>query len=340
MAEALGWNIKAGLALAPTDFFHHGAPGVPLCVLYGSNDGDVAGWWYPPPQASFTCFDIYDEAGPPRSFVFVYGATHDRFNTVWAMNPAETIDPADVPHLLSESQHHDVANAYFAAYFQTYLMSRPEQKAYFTGELKPSALTAIEIHNSHEEAGGRIVDDYEHLPHDPTINSLGGAVTQSGLAAPAQVDQLHSLDVHSPHQTAGVKISWTSSAPLYVSQLPVAQKDVSGYDLISFRVTQTYASPQDPAGQSQDLFVRLTDHSGKSRRIRASLFAPIPYPYVRANDQLIKSALSTVRIPLSSFVVANAGADIVDLHDIDTITFELAAKPTGEIELDQIEFGS
>jgi hypothetical protein len=339
-AEALGWNIKAGLALAPTDFYHHGVPGVPVCVLYGSNDGDVAGWWGSPPSYSFTCFDIYDEAGPPRSFVFVYGATHDGFNTVWAQNPAETIDPSEVPHLISEAQHHDVAKSYFTAYFQTYLTGRPEQKAYFTGELKPAALTAIEIYNSHEESASRIVDDFEQLPHDPAANTLGGAVTESGLAAPAQEDQLHSLDVHSPHQTAGAKISWSSSVPLYVSQIPVAQKDVSGYDVISFRVTQTYGSPQNPTGQAQDLFVRLTDHGGKSRRIRASLFAPIPYPYVRANTTLIKSALSTVRIPLRSFVVANAGADTVDLQDINNVTFELAAKPTGEIEIDQIHFGS
>jgi Cutinase len=339
-AEGLNWNIKAGLSLAPTDFYHHGVPGIPLCVLYGSNDGDVAGWWYPPPQGSFTCFDIYDEAGPPRSFVFVYGANHDSFNTVWATAPAEYIAPTEAPHILSEAQHHDVAKAYFAAYFQTYLMNRPEQKAYFTDELKPAALTAIQVFNSHEEPGGRILDDFEQLPHDPATNTLGGSVTEAGLAAPPQEDFLHSLDSHSPHMTAGVKVAWSSASPTYVSQIPSPKKDVSAYDVISFRVTQTYGSAQNPAGQPQDLFVRLTDHSGKSRRIRASLFAAIPYPYERANSTLTKSALSTVRIPLLSFVVANAGADTVNLKNIDTVTFELAAKPTGEIEIDQIHFGS
>jgi hypothetical protein len=339
-AEALGWNIRAGLALAPTDRYHHGAPGMPLCVLYGSNDGDVAGQWAAPPGWSFTCFDIYDEAGPPRSFVFVYGATHDGFNTVWAPAPAETFGPTEVPRLISETQHHDVAKAYFAAWFQTHQLGRAEQKAYFTGELKPAALTTIGIYNSHEEVGGRIVDDFEQLPHDPATNTLGGAVTQSGLAAPPQEDQLHSLDVQSPHQTAGVRIAWSSSLPTYVSHIPAAQKDVSGFDVFSFRVTQTVGSVQNPPGQPQDLFVRLTDHSAKSRRIRASQFAPIPYPWQRDTSSLTKSALSTVRIPLRSFVVANAGADTVDLHDIDTVMFELAAKPTGEIEIDQIHFGS
>ncbi len=340
VAEGLGWKIRAGLALAPTDFFHHGDPGIPLCVLYGANDGDVDGTWGAPPQASFTCFDVYDEAGPPRSFVFVYGANHDDFNTVWAVNPAETIYPSEVPRLISEAQHHDVAKAYFTAYFQTYAGGKPEQKAYFTGELKPAALTTIGIYNSHEEEGGAVVDDFEQLPHDPASNSLGGGVGQTALAAPVAEDGLRSLDSFSPHQTAGARISWNSSAAVYSSQVPAAKKDVSGFGVLSFRVTQTFGSPRNPADQPQDLYVRLRDNGGRSRRIRAALFAPIPYPYPRQNSTLIKSALSTVRIPLRSFVVANAGAEIIDLKDVESVAFELAAKPSGEIEVDQIHFGS
>ncbi|HEY6408413.1 MAG TPA: hypothetical protein VIY29_13175, partial [Ktedonobacteraceae bacterium] len=115
-SEALGWNLHAGISLAPTDFFHYGDPGLPLLVIYGSNDGDVAGWWAAPPSASFTGFDIYDEAGKPRSFVFVYGATHDRFNSEWAsietttelyfpsgstINSWGSIQTSDLPKLIS-----------------------------------------------------------------------------------------------------------------------------------------------------------------------------------------------------------------------------------------------
>jgi hypothetical protein len=338
--ESLGWNIETALALAPTDFHHYGPPGVPLCVIYGSNDGDLKGQWAAPPSASFTCFDVYDEAGPPRSFVFVYGATHDLFNHIWTSNPAEGWGMNEIPRLISEGAHQDVAKAYFTAWFQVHMLGRPEQKAYFTGELKPAALTAIPIFNSHEEPGSLMVDNFEQTPHDPAANTLGGAVTDTGLGAPPQEDGLRNLDSHSPHMTAGVRIAWSSSLPLYVSQVPAADKDVSGFDVISFRVTQRYGSPQNPANQAQDLFVRLTDHNGQSRRIRASQFGSIPYPWERDDPQWTKSALSTVRIPLRSFVVANAGAQTVDLTDIDTVTFELAAKPTGEIEIDQIHFGS
>jgi hypothetical protein len=346
-AEALGWNIKAGVSIAPTDFHHFGDPGIPLMVIYGSLDGDVAGFWGSPPGASFTVFDIYDEAaGSPRSFVFAYGADHDRFNTEWASIEASTelswghITASDLPNLISLTAHEDVARAYHAAFFQTHLQGRSEQKSFFNCELRPSAVSGLQIYNSHQETGGRVVDNFEQLPHDPAANTIGGSVTQSGLVSPPIEDLLHTIDSHSPHQTAGLAVAWASSTPLYTSQVPLAQKDVSSFGVISFRVTQKYGSAQNPANQPQDLFVRLTDHGGNSRRIRASQFAPIPYPFERGETTLTKSAMSTVRIPLRSYTVENAGAQIVNMHDIDTVTFELAAKPTGEIEIDEIEFSS
>jgi dienelactone hydrolase len=48
IAEALGWNIQAGISIAPTDYFHYGDPGIPLLVIYGANDGDVSGAWPAP----------------------------------------------------------------------------------------------------------------------------------------------------------------------------------------------------------------------------------------------------------------------------------------------------
>src|SRR5260221_10048333 len=51
-AEGLGWHIQAGISIAPTDYYHYGDPGIPLVVIYGSNDGDVAGTW-----PDRTCFN-------------------------------------------------------------------------------------------------------------------------------------------------------------------------------------------------------------------------------------------------------------------------------------------
>jgi hypothetical protein len=207
--------------------------------------------------------------------------------------------------------------------------------------LKPSLTSALQILSAHQAPGERMLDDFEQLPHDPSHNSLGGAVIATALSDLAE-DQLHALDNHSPHPTSGLQLAWTSSAGIYLSGIPATARDLSAYSVLSLRVTQKYGSAENPAGQPQDFYVRLTDGGGKSRAIRASMFTDIPYPYVRGEADLIKSALKSVRIPLASFVIANLGADDVDLANIASISFEfdIFGDLTGEIEIDDIEFGA
>jgi len=335
-AEALGWNIEAVVSIAPTDYFHYGPPGIPLLVIYGANDGDVSGSW-----PDRTCFDIYDEAGRPRSFVFVYGATHDQFNTVWAptfLSVESDIAPGDIPNLISLTDHENVAKGYVTAFMQVHLQGQSEQVEYFRSALRPSLVSALGIHVSHQDAGTRLVDTFEDLPHDPAINSMGGTVTAQALSLSVE-NALRTLDAHSPHVTSGAEIGWASPTGIYLSHIPAADQDVSTYAALCFRITQVYGAAGNPAGQPQDVFVRLTDTHGRSRAIRASTFTDIPFPYVRGHNDLIKSALKSVRIPLASYSIANAGQQDVDLTAIASIAFEFTATGTGTVAIDDLEFG-
>jgi dienelactone hydrolase len=337
-AEGLGYALSGGVSIAPTDYYHYGQAGIPLLVVYGANDGDVAGTW-----PDRTGFDIFDESGQPRSFAFAYGATHDRFNTEWASIETSTeftwhIAPTDIPNLISLTDHENVAKGYLTAFFQAHLQGRDEQLTYFRDGLKPSLTSALQIHTTHEEPAATVVDDFTQ--HDFSHNTLGGAVTTTSLGDLSE-DQLHTLDDHSPHPASGAQLSWSSSAGVYLSSVPSVTRDISGFGVLSFRVTQKYGSSENPAGDPQDFFVRLTDGGGKSRAISVSSFTDIPYPYVRGETDLIKSALKGVRIPLASFVIANLGADNVDLTNVASISFEFRAfgHATGEIEINDIEFG-
>jgi hypothetical protein len=329
--EVLGWNIRAGVSIAPTDYHHTGDPAIPLLVIYGSNDGDVSGAW-----PDRTGFDIYDESGRPRSFVFVYGATHDRFNSEWAQAPVEPeIEPSDIPNLISETAHQNIAKGYATAFYRLHLLGDAEQLEYFSAGLKPSLVSSVQLHTSHQEPGALVVDNFGQ--NNPAVNSLGGAVASSNLAASPFENQLHTLDSFSPHVVTGGEVAWTS-AGTYRTALPLANKDVSAFGALAFRVTQKYGSPQNPGNAAQDFDVRITDRQNRSRAIRVSTFADIPYPYVRGDAVRIKSAMKTVRIPLISFTISNLGAQNVDLTDIDSIAFEFDVKATGEIEFSDIEF--
>ena len=336
-AEGQGWNIRGGASIAPTDYHHYGPPGIPLLVIYGANDGDVSGGW-----PDRTGFNIYDEAGRPRSHVFVYGATHDRFNTEWASIEAMTeltwdIAPSDIPNLISLVDHENVAKGYITAFFQACLQGAPQQLAYFSDGLKPSLVADIGIHVSHQPPGPTVVDAF--VQNDPTHNALGGGVTGTGLATMAE-NQLRTLDGHSPHVVAGGNVAWTAGGGIYQTAIPAAGMDVSGAAILSFRVSQKYESVDNPVGQPLDFHVTLSDASGNSRAIRVSTFTDVPYPYVRGYDTLVKSALKSVRIPLASYKIANAGAQDVDLTKVSSISFTFDTQNTGEIDIDDIEFGN
>ena len=336
-AEGLNWNLLAGVAIAPTDYFHYGNPGIPLLVIYGANDGDVSGSW-----PDRTGFDVYDEASRPRSFVFVYGATHDRFNTEWASIEASTeltwdITPSDLPNLITLTSHEGVAKGYVTAFLQANMQNRPEQLEFFSSGLKPTLVNGVQIHLTHQASQARVLDDFAQL--NPGINTLGGTVTGTALSGLTE-NALRTLDAHSPHVVSGGNLVWQSTMGRYKTDLPLGSQDLSAFDVLSMRVSQKYESPRNPAGQPQDFLVRLTDAAGRSRAIQASLFASVPYPYVRGYDNLVKSAMKSVRIPLASFTIANLGAQDVDLTQVVAISLEFSATAQGDIDVGDLEFGN
>jgi hypothetical protein len=50
--------------------------------------------------------------------------------------------------------------------------------------------------------------------------------------------------------------------------------------------------------------------------------------------------MKSVRIPLASYTIANVGAQDVDLTKIVSVSFEFDATPTGEVDIDDIEFSN
>jgi hypothetical protein len=119
--------------------------------------------------------------------------------------------------------------------------------------------------------------------------------------------------------------------------------DVSGFGILSFRVTQKYdpTGTINPLNADQDFYVRLRDLAGKERMVKVSKFNRVPYPFIRGPHYglaVIKSALCTIRIPLHAFTIGCAGAQRVDLTQVTNLAFVYQYISTGEIEIDDIEF--
>ncbi len=344
----LGWSIKTIVPLAPTDF--SGTSPSPLNLntskffcIYGSNDGDVWGDINPSTQYTGTGFRFYDRASVEKAMVFIYGATHNRFNTEWGTE--WKVDTAS-PKILSPDQHHQLLCGYMTAVMQVYLQGKTEQIDYLTGELKIPQVSTVDVHSQFRKATNLTVDDFESNP-SLNINTLGGAVSYANLDGIPQEDALGTIDANSPHQKQGLRLKWNALTGNYQTEIPLGQRDISTYKFLSFRVSQKVGSTANLADQLQDMHVRLTTAGGgNSRALRAGYFSKIPYPYkpeyITSQDSKeasnTKAALKTIRIPLYGWTTKCLNIPIVDLTNIEFITFEFDSKPTGEIEIDDIDF--
>ncbi len=342
--EAWGYNINAVIALAPTNQYTYenfgGAWARPFLVIYGSLDGDLAG-------IGDTGFELYDHAsGMQKSMLFVYRACHDRFNTVWGDGDFYfgQMTPADQAAVLSVAAHHNIAMGYMSAFFRQNLRAESQWQGLFTGEWVPAAVQAsdpiMKIYAQYEDPSARTIDNFEgtHSATSWQTSTIGGAVAGTGLPATPQENDLRTLDAQSPHLTAGLILGWDSVGDSLRYDIPAGQRNVAGFHAVSFRISQRVNSASNAANQAQDLRVTLTDGSGKSRAIRVSKLAEIPYPHVRGFDYFTKSAMCTIRIPLSAYTIHCLNVDLVDLNNILTLIFEFAEKPTGEIEIDSVQF--
>gem|GEM_PF-907040 len=336
----LGIGVNALLALAPTDQYGRetltGVAATRLHVLYGAKDGDVSGW--SPPYAGYNVrqsgFSVYDRAdGAAKSMRFVENATHNGFVTSNEASPAPLLADADQRKIL-------LADA--TAFFRMTLRAEPEWSGLFTGEwTAPSvAATGAKTYPQYRATGRRVIDDFEgaHTATSWQTSSIGAGVSQSGLPANPVETQLFPQDSRSPHDTGGLRLSWDTSSDTLGAAIPAGSGDVSGFAALSFSVARVAGSAANPAAAPQNLRVTLRDGAGNERSIRASAFGTIPVAAAANVADNVKSALTTIRIPLASYTIVCAGAVQVDLTDLVSVTLAFTEQSTGEIAVDNLEF--
>jgi hypothetical protein len=350
--EALGHNFIGVVCLSPSDWILHETIqpqwAAPLQVIYGSLDGDIAGG---PPLPMETGFAIYDRAsGAVKSMVFAYGAIHDRFNTVWGDGDLSSwqIGGTDASKAISADTHQKLALGYMTAFFRRHAFNETQWDGVFTGEWRPAAVDAAEggmlkTYHQYSGANRREIDAFEgaHSPTSWQTSTIGAGVTDDAtLPMQPTEDNLWTVDVNSPHSTAGLLCQWNNLTDHLRFDVPVGQRDVSAFQAVSLRVTQKNGSASNPAGLSQDLYVTLKSGNGNARSIRAAAFDEIPYPFQRFHPEFTKSAMRTVRIPLTSYTIAVINTVPVDLTNIVSVTVDFSARTMGEVEVDSIEFSS
>ena len=332
----LGIGLNALISLAPSDQYGDesisGGAAVPLFVLYGAKDSDIAGWppyaGYNVRQTGFSLYDRYDDKD--KSMAFVYEATHNGFVTHNEIAVALTV--ADQQKILL---------AYANAFLRMHLLNEPEWVGMFMGEWKPPTVgaTPAEIYFQYRDTQRRVLDNFEgsHTGMSWQTSTIGDAVSQTGLPANPTETQLFPQDNQSPHDTGGLRLKWDSTGDELTFAIPPGQRDVSGFNSVSIRVGQVVNSPANPPG-IQNWRLALRDGAGNERWIRVGAFAAIPQPAEANISTNKKSAMTTIRIPLSAYTIICAGAVEVDLTNVTTVKLQFTENATGEIAVDEVEF--
>jgi len=332
-SSGFGFHIKALHSISPVDFDSFVLADVPYYVLMGAADGDV---W------DLEGARVYDRAAPrtnahrmAKMQSYLYGANHNWFNTVWFQDEGW---PSFGPNRLTDVQQRAVERAMGTAFFREYVQGLGTEHAVFTGDAVVPTLAPAQFYRSYQDPKHVTVDDFEDAPPNPLSNSLGGANTNVSLSPLGEFpfsefggafNNTFFQDMH------GLIGGWNTQGAEFILDVPSANKDVTAYRYVSFRVTQVFDSGAlNPIGQTEDFDVGLEDTNGYSTYVKVSQFDVIPFSYDRPGGNA--SMLQTIRLGLPCFsCMEHKGLDI---HDIAKIHFRFNRKPTGLVGLDDVQF--
>jgi dienelactone hydrolase len=341
VTESRGFGIQGVVSIAPTRWHPEIVmPAGRYMQLFGSldqlttfiNPSDV-------PLASGG-MRFYDRAERDKTLFWLYGMRHNPFNSLWVA--AGDFAEGHIADLaLPEAEHQRVAKCLINAFFQDALFHRVQYRGYMDGTVFPQSVRHLEIHTSHSGHPRVVVDNFgdadtqaglaAEAPLNKTINSRGQAANASGAGLGVWEDEQHSTIPHSPHSTAGLRLSWTAPAEYRTDTAGIVG---SPEDVIALRLAQFLDDPAlNPVAMPADLFVVLSDGTQEAA-VRLGAVAQIPYPDASA---VPLSMMRTVRLPIDAFRAVNPALNVLN---IQSVRLGLTARPTGHILGDDFEFSA
>ena len=355
------FDIRAVVPIAPTDGggsngsdsreVLNGSMIGGLMGIYSSRDGDVDGSTASGANATpqKTMFAVYDRAGVETShegffnpnqldkaMVYVYGAKHRDFMD-------------DVDMFTGTVEGRDVAKAYATAMLRWKTFGDTQFKGVLDDSTRPASLMGSKLYPQYSSASRRrVIDNFENGVTG--TSTVGGSVVDTTGIVTLLEGEMHQMIPSSPHDSRGLRISWTSSGlrsvRWYIPNTNIfpygSQRDFSDFEHLSVRMAQVYKNIYNTPGEAQNFHIRLYSGAGWSGKVRAGDYQLIPAPDVFIKPvstpfgvewvDYSKSALTTVRVPLSAF-------RNVDLETVRFIYFyfDVPGYSTGAVVIDSLE---
>jgi hypothetical protein len=334
------FNLKAVVAIAPTENQYQPVNGPVVIkdnyvILHGSRDGDV--WPFPGSQTYDRAHPIdldhpTQEAEGFKSLLWIYGANHNFFNSVWAKEGNPFISRAD---------QETIAKVYFSAIAQGVLQRRSQY------------LNLLKDAQGSQQAGWisptiRLVSQYQdpqrlfivHYEEDSVLTTtsppVAGRIDSTNITAQElSFNQGASGNLY--QQTKGLKVSWDAAGNRYVITLNPGGLPLGTLHLIALRSGQSNDS-KNLIDKLQNFTLALSDGT-HTYGVKAANIAPLPYPAdINFPQGTRRSVMQTLRIPLRLF--SEQGVDVYNLRQISLLFDEPIVGTTtvrGSLYFDEIQ---
>jgi hypothetical protein len=327
------FGLTAIAAIAPTDRQYQPISGPTVVpdryfLIHGSRDGDVS---------TFEGYNTYNRAhavdlanptvsdGKLKALLWVYGANHNQFNSVWA---SETPPATTMPR----AEQEQIAKVHFGALAQALLLDRSR----YLEVLRNHAVAV-----TWEPSGANFVSQYQDpkrlfVQHNqeslaaPEISlPVQGTIAANSVVAVRQLKDL--VNAGSPQMTITLRLEWSASGARFLLQMDPATLPAERYRALSLRVGQS-TEAKNAANQDQDFTIEVSSGS-RTAAIPASTLHRLIYPDVVFGAG--KIVMQTLLLPLKR--LAEVGVDLTDLR---SVAFVFDRRPTGAIYVGDVQVSS
>ena len=307
-----GFGLTVAVAIAPTDRQYQPLTGptvVPdaYCLIHGSRDGDV---WTFEGYNTYTRAHAVNAANPTvsdgelKALLWVYGANHNQFNSIWA---SETPPATTMPRPNQEL----VAKVFIGSIARAMLLDRAEyfdvlRDHRFAATWMPSNIDLVSQFQDPERIF--IQHNQEGLAAPQVSLPVQGTVAADALTTARQLKDL--VNAGAPVTTITLRLEWSTPGARLLLNVEPGTVPAERYKTIAIRVGQS-SEAKNAANRDQDFTLEVSSGS-RTASLRASSIHRLLYPDVVFGAG--KIVMQTLRVPIHQLV--ELGVELRDLRSI------------------------
>jgi predicted dienelactone hydrolase len=363
------YNIRSVVAIAPVfETYKPRGRNLPLenvnyFVLQGSNDSQILSFMG---LNQYSRVAFTDENYWFKTSLYVYGANHGQFNTVWVTDqtaPSTWLYNQQAVMPFEEQKH--IAEVYISAFLEATLRGKTGYIPLFRDFRAAHGWLPDTIYlNQFQDSSYQLVSTYEEDMNAATTTMPGGVQSGQNLSVwREQAVELIASMVYGPIDNSAVYLGWNAgvskSPASYTIRLPDEELALDADSTLVFSLADANEDPssgtsvaaetasQEASGQRQpiDLTVEVVDRSGHATRLPLSKFSYLQpqivmtlmkAPYMNiAGPSPSEPVFQSYEFPLAAFVQADP---VFDPASLTTVRFIFDRTPAGVVVLDDVGF--